>query len=176
MGPDDERILSKMIGTENWGLVALGGLAAFISNVLYMWGGTEMSWGGKKWLRRFLGSFVLAAAANGIALVLGNWAWQYILIWPALIGGMSLGYGADNLGEKILKRSIFALGVCTAGIFGLWATGWTGFGIGILVMQVVIGAASVFLGAQNPYSNSPLEQFLISQILTLTVPFWAFVR
>jgi RarD protein len=35
---------------------------------------------------------------------------------------------------------------------------------------------SVVLGVMNPFSNAPLEQFLICQVLCLFVPYWSFVR
>ena len=114
-----------MWGQEQIWLIALGGFLSFGGNVLYMMGGTA---GFGKWYRRFIGAFVIASSTNIIAAVNGVWAWQYILIFPSLIGGFSLGYGANTTGEKIIKRSLFALGCIFAGIFGLWATGFTGFG------------------------------------------------
>jgi len=164
-----------MFGAEDWGIVALGGFAAFISNVLYMWGGTEMSWGGKKWLRRFLGSFVLALAASGIALYLGVWSWKYLLMYPAMAIGMSLGYGADTTGAKIIRRSIFAAGVLMACVAGAWAVGFSASALIVLGVSFVVGMTSVALGVWNPFKNAPLEQFLISQLLCMFVPFWGFV-
>lgn len=166
----------EIMGPENIWLVALGGLAAFIANVLYMVGGTKMSFGGQKWIRRFLGSFILAGAANGIAAALNAWVWQYLLIWPCLIGGFSLGYGSDLWWVRVWKRSIFALGVITAVFVGVWATGFTVSGWIVFGLAVVISATSVVLGVLNPFKNAPLEQFLISQVLTLFVPFLAWIR
>jgi len=164
-----------MWGTENWGLVAFGGFMAFISNVLYMWGGTEMSWGGKKWLRRYLGSFILMVSALVIAVVLSKWDWRYLLMYPCLIGGFSLGYGASTTGEKIFKRTVFALGSLMACVVGAWIAGWTASALIVLGLCFVTGLTSVVLGVWNPMHNAPLEQFLISQILTLYVPFWGFI-
>jgi hypothetical protein len=164
-----------LIGPENIWLVTADGAAVFLASVLYMIGGTKMSFGGQKWLRRFLASGILAMAANVTALILGRWAWPLVLIWPALIGGFSLGYGGETTGTKVIKRAIFAAGCCSAGVFGLWATGWTGAGIGVLVLQFLIGGGSVYLGVRNPYSNAPLEQLIICLLLTFSVPFWGFV-
>jgi len=165
-----------MWGTENWGLVAFGGFLSLVSSILYMWGGTAMSWGGKKWLRRFLGSFVLAVAASVIAVVLTKWDWRYLIIYPCLATGFSLGYGADTTGVKIRKRTIFALGVLTACVVGAWIAGWTASALLVLGLCFVTGLTSVALGVWNPFNNAPLEQYLICQLLTLYVPFWAFVR
>lgn len=165
-----------MWGAENWGLVALGGFMAFIANILYMWGGTTMSWGGQKWLRRFLGSFVLAAAASVIAWQLSAWKWQYLLMYPCLAAGFSLGYGADTTKEKIFRRAMFAAGVWTACIVGAWCIGFSSSALLVLKVSLVVGMSSVALGVWNPFTNAPLEQFLISQLLCMFVPFWAFVR
>jgi len=165
-----------MWGTENWGLVAFGGFMSFVASVLYMWGGTDMKWGGKKWLRRYLGSFVLACAAWVIAVVLSKWDWRYLLMYPALWGGFSLGYGGDTKWEKVRKRFFFALGSLLACVVGAWIAGFTGAAWAVLIVCFIVGMTSIVLGVKNPYSNAPLEQYLICQVLTLFVPFWAFVR
>jgi hypothetical protein len=165
-----------MIGAENWGLVALGGVASLIASILYMIGGTTMSFGGQKWLRRYVASALLAGAANGIAAFLQVWTWQYLLMWPCLIGGFSLGYSSDTTIGKAIKRLIFALGVLSACMIGVWAVGFTGAAWVVLGLAAVIGAGSVVLGVWNPFNNAPLEQFIICQILTMFVPFWAFIR
>jgi hypothetical protein len=165
-----------MWGAEQWGLSALGGLMALIASVLYMWGGTTMSWGGKKWLRRFLGSFVLALAASIIAVALAAWDWRYLIMYPCLIGGFSLGYGGDRMWTKVWKRTVFALGTLMACVVGAWIAGWTPSALLVLGLSFVTGLTSVALGVFNPFKNAPLEQYLICQVLTLYVPFWAFVR
>ena len=165
-----------MWGAENWGLVAFGGFMSLVSSILYMWGGTAMSWGGKKWLRRFLGSFVLAVAASVVAVVLAKWDWRYIIMYPCLVAGFSLGYGAGTTSAKIYKRTVFAFGVLTACIVGAWIAGFTPSANLVLGLATATGMTSVALGVWNPFSNAPLEQYIICQLLTLYVPFWAFVR
>ena len=157
------------MGIENVWLIAIVGFCAFISNVFYMLGGTD---GFGKWWRRFLGSFILACASNFLAVYLQNWTWEYLLIYPCLIAGFSLGYGGNN---KWLKRSVFALGVLSALFVGViicdfCAMAWIVFGLGCLV-----SVASVVLGVINPFTSSPAEQFIISQILTLFVPWIALI-
>lgn len=164
-----------MWGAENWGLVAFGGFMAFLANVLYMWGGTEMKWGGQKWLRRYLGSFVLATSAAVVAIVISQWDWRYLLMLPCLAIGFSRGYGASSTKDKILRRSLFALGVLSACVVGAWIAGWTASALLVLGTCFVVGLASVLLGVFNPFTNAPLEQFIICQLLTMFVPFWAFV-
>jgi hypothetical protein len=99
-----------------------------------------------------------------------------LFIYPSLIGGFSLPYGAKTTWSKVFKRSICALACVSAGFFGFWAMGWPAFGLGVLALQLFIAAGSVYLGVKNPYTNAPLEQFLISILLTLTIPFWAYVK
>ena len=159
-------------GTEGWGLVAIAGASSFLANIFYMWGGTE---GFGLFWRRFIGSAVLATAANGVALFLGTWAWQFLLIYPFLCIGFSLGYGGDNVFTKVIKRTIFALGVVSSCIAGLWATGFTFGGWIVTGLAVLTGLTSVVLGVTNPFHSAVAEQFLISQVLTMYIPFWGYV-
>ena len=161
-----------MWGTEQWGLVALGGFMAFISNVLYMWGGTV---GFGLWWRRFAGSAVLASAASIVAIALGVWTWQYLLFYPFLILGFSLGYGGDDITMKIMKRLLFAFGVLLSCVVGLFITGFSVAGYVVAWLAFLTGLTSVVLGVWNPFKSATLEQFIISQILTLYIPFWAYV-
>ena len=167
-----------MFGPENIWLIALGGGASFIASVLYMVGGTNMggSFGGQKWLRRYIATFILAAAANGIAIALSVWSWQLILMWPCLIGGFSLGYGGDSTAEKAIKRAVFAAGALSACMVGVWYAGFTGAAWLVFGIAGAIAATSVLLGVFNPFNNAPLEQYLICQVLTLFVPWWALVK
>lgn len=161
------------MGTENIWLIALAGFGAFIANVMYAMGGTA---GFGLWWRRFLGSFVLALDANLVALYVGNWHWQYLTFFPCLAIGFSLGYGSDTILGKIIKRTIFAIGVLSVCWFGLWAIGFTVYGWVVLGLAFITGLTSVALGVINPFNSAPLEQFLICQVLCMYVPFWAFVR
>lgn len=162
-----------VFGTENVWLVAGGGFGAFLANVLYMLGGTE---GFGLWTRRFLGMSVLALTGNIVALLLGAWLWQYLLFFPILIAGSTLGYGADSTWKKILRRTIFALAISAACLLGAWAHGFTIFSLMIVGLSFAVGLGSVILGVFNPFNNAPVEQFLICQLLTLFIPFWGFVK
>lgn len=166
-----------MFGPESIWLVCGGGLAAFIANCLYAIGGTDMTGkGGWKWLRRFVASFILALAANLIAAFVQVWHWQYILFMPILSIGFSLGYGADTVAGRVLKRSICAVAIVSCCVVGAWVHEFSGLSLIVAGLSVLIGAGSVVLGVLNPFNNAPAEQFLVCQILTLFVPFWAFVK
>ncbi len=161
-----------MFGPEDIWLVSGGFLALFIAIVLYMMGGTT-PW--KKFLRRYVGAFVLASSTNVIMLVKQCWDWHALLIYVGLAVAFSLPYGSDTFWGKLSQRAVFAIGVVSAGVFGAWAMGWPAFGWGILGLQLIVGLGSVYLGVRNPYKNAPLEQGMICLLLTFTIPFWGFV-
>ena len=77
---------------------------------------------------------------------------------------------------KIYKRAVFALGVLMACVVGAWIAGFSVAAWIVLGLSFLTGLTSVILGVFNPFSNAPLEQFLICQVLCLFVPFWAFVK
>jgi hypothetical protein len=162
-----------MWGTENVILVAIGGFSTFLACVAYMLGGTS---GFGLWWRRFLGVFFLGCGTNLVAGMLGVWVWPYLLFFPLLGVGMSLGYGADTTIGKIIKRTIFALGVLSCCVIGMWVHTFSIFSIVIGILALLIGLGSIVLGVVNPFNNAPVEQYLICQVLTLFVPFWGFVR
>lgn len=160
------------MGTENWGVVAIGGFGAFISCILYMLGGTS---GFNKGIRRFGSSFFLSLSANLVAIFLGRWVWQYALMLPALILAFCMGYGADTTWQKILRRSVYAVGVLLACLCGFWAVGGTIGAWIVLGCAFLAGITSIVLGVFNPFNNARVEEYLVCQVLTLFVPFWAFV-
>ena len=161
------------MGTEEWGLVAIGGFLAFCANVFYMWGGTE---GFDKWWRRFVGAFTLAYSANIIAIYLGSWSWQYLLFFPCFVAGFSLGYGGATTPEKIAKRVIYSLCILLSCVAGLFATGFSGAGLLVAGLAVLTGLTSVVLGVFNPFNSARVEEFIIAQVLTLYIPFWAYIK
>lgn len=160
-------------GPENIWLIAVGGFSTCFASVMYMMGGTT-PW--KKWIRRYLGTFLLSLCLNLIAFINSNWHWQYLLTYPFLVLGFSLSYGDDIVWKKILKRSVFVLGCLLSSLVCLWAIGFSFFGWIVFGLQFIIGLGSIILGVINPYNNAPLEQYLISQLLTLFFVFWPFIR
>lgn len=164
------------MGVENIWLIAIGASGIFISAVAYMIGGTS-GFGeyGKAW-RRFIGASVLALDANLMAAFTLSWNWLYLLMFPCLMIGFSLGYGAETTIGKIFKRSVYALGVLSACLCGFYASGCTLMGWVVIGLAFLTGASSVVLGVWNPYKNAPLEQLLISVALTMYTPWWAFIK
>jgi hypothetical protein len=160
-------------GTEYVWLVALCGGIELIANILYMLGGTA---GFGKLTRRAGAAFAATLGANIPAIVLGVWVWQYLLFFPVLFAGMSMGYGADDVLTKVIRRTVFALGVVSACLIGAWISEFSFLSIVVCGLAVFTGAGSIVLGVLNPFNNAPVEQFVISQLLLLYIPWWAFVK
>jgi hypothetical protein len=160
------------MGTEGWGVVAIGAFMAFLANVLYQLGGIS-----GKWKRRYVASFVLALAANVVGILTQNWHWQYILMYPILCAGFSLGYGGgDDTVLKIIRRAVYAAGVLMSCMCGVWAAWFSGSAWLVFGIAAVCGITSILLGVFNPFRSARAEEFLVCQVLTMFIPFWAFVR
>ena len=134
--------------------ISLVGLA--LACFFYQWGGRDASPG--KWLRRFVGSFILASTNVLTSILMGVFSWWFLLSYPLLVAGFSLGYGGDSTPEKVLRRSIYALGVCSAGLvycFVLGGRAWL-----LLSLQVAVGLGSVWLGIKSILHASAEEVFI----------------
>jgi hypothetical protein len=121
--------------------------------LLYMLGGRQ-----GKWIRRFLGSLIISMDVYTTSVVLGTFNWWLLLIYPVLAIGFSLGYGADILWKKIVKRTIFALAVLSAGLiccFSMGGNAWV-----VFPCHVGIGLWSVYLGVRNPLQAAAEETFV----------------
>ncbi len=124
-----------------------------VAALLYMLGGRA-----GKWKRRYVGSFVLAGTVNVVSVVMQIWNPWLLLVFPALIGGFSMGYGGDNLGMKILRRTLYAAGVCAAGLVFCLTMGGNAWWV--LIPHVGVGAWSIYLGVKNPIYAAAEEGFI----------------
>lgn len=128
--------------------------------VLYAIGGSGDFFGGQLWIRRWLAPFLLSGAAYGLTR-----DWKYLVAFPIIAGSLTLPYGADAMGAKVLLRFLFgaAVGLAFNGpnLFNKkWALSGYGLLIGILT--------SIILGVLNPASNAIEEQGAIALILGFT--------
>lgn len=145
----------------------IAGLILVAASFMYSWGGRS-----GKWKRRFIGSAILAAGVNGLCVWRGIWSPYMLIVLPCLIGGFSLGYGADTLGGKILRRSIYCLGVLMSGVVMAVVLG--GHAYWVLIPHVGIGAFSIYMGSRNPiYASS--EEFFICMMLNMGLLMFPFV-
>lgn len=125
-----------------------------------------------KAIRRFIAPFVLLLAIVGWSVVVDRFSWWYLLFYPALMGAWSMGYGADKLWVKIVKRAYCGAATVAAGLFvllgGMVEPRWT-----LFALQVIMGvSASVLLGAFNEAEEASTEQGLIALLGTMMVQFY----
>lgn len=139
----------------------LGTLAAIALGIcvvdcfFWMWGGRS-----GKYKRRFIGSTIQSLGINILALITGTWAWQFILALGPEIGSRSMGYGGDSQGEKLMRRTVFAIGSLAAGAVLAWGLGFSGKAITLLVCQAVASVVSIILGVKNPLPAAVEEVFV----------------
>jgi hypothetical protein len=142
-------------------------ILASVAALLYSWGGRK-----GKWKRRFIGSFVLAFAVNGLLVWRGIWNPWVLGVWPLLAIGFSMRYGANETSLKVIRRSLYALMVMSAGL--LLAVVYGGNAWVLFVPHVGIGLWSVWLGVKNPI-DAASEETLICAALNLCLVFYPFI-
>jgi len=124
----------------------------------YMLGGRS-----GKWRRRFIGAFICATAVWVGLLLMGLFRWAALGLYPLLIAGFCLGYGADVIFTKIVKRGIVVATLCLSGVLLACLLGGNAWWV--LVLQVFIGTGSIFLGVKNPL-QAAAEEFFVCLLLT----------
>ena len=142
-----------------------GLIGLVVASLLYALGGRE-----GKWQRRYLASFVLTLTVIGLTLWKNTFSFWYLLIFPILLGGFSLGYGAEATWWKIIRRLVYALAVCSAGlVFCFVLNNWW-----LFIPHIGIGLFSIYLGVKNPI-ESAAEEILICTLLNLILIFYPFL-
>ena len=117
-----------------------------------------------KWKRRVLGSLLYTISVLGFSLWLGSFSFLYLLIFPVLFGALSIGYGADKLSEKLIKRSRYGLicAIASLPIFiiqGSWS---------LLILHIlIVVTTSVVAGVWNQTSSARAEETLIGASIVL---------
>jgi len=83
-----------------------------------------------------------------------------------------LGYGATGEWMKIIRRSVYALGVLSAGLvmaIALGGNAWI-----VFVPHVGVGLWSIWLGTKNPI-ESAAEEVFICALLNIGLMMYAFI-
>jgi hypothetical protein len=111
-----------------------------------------------KWKRRFIAPVLLGAGIWGLTTWTQSFNWVLLLCVPLFFGALSIGYGASDLKDKLIKRSRagLACGVASLPIFWVheaWAL--------LLAHIVVCVAVSVAAGVWNQTQSARAEETLI---------------
>lgn len=127
-----------------------------------------------KWLRRFIGSLILATTVNIATVIMGKWNPWLIAIYPALIIGFSMGYGVNdgNVLFKVIRRTLYALGVLAAGAIFFITMGPKA--LWILIPHAGIGLWSVYLGTKNPM-HAAAEEVFVCALLNIGLCMYPFI-
>ena len=125
-----------------------------------------------KWKRRFVGSLILATTVGVSSAVMGKWNPRLIVIYPALAAGFSMGYGGEGALRKILRRTIYAMGILASGAIFFLTIG--PHALWILIPHAGIGAWSIYLGVKNPM-HAASEEVFICAILNIGLCMYPFI-
>ncbi len=138
-----------------------------LASLLYSLGGRS-----GKWKRRFIASFILAITVNIASLVMGRFSFWLFLAFPALIAGFSMGYGADTLMGKILRRSIYAVSVIASGLIFCFVFGGNAWWV--LPVHIGVGLFSIYLGVRNPV-YAAAEEVFVCALLNIGLCIYPFI-
>ena len=142
-------------------------LGLAIGSALYMMGGRK-----DKWIRRFIGSAVISSTVIGLLLVFGLFQVKHLWIYLLMIVGFSQGYGADIGWDKVIRRSLYAIGVVSSGLLLAWTMGGSAW----MVFPLHLGVAlwSIWLGYHNPI-HAPAEEVFICMLLNIGLVMYPFI-
>lgn len=148
-------------------LAVFGLIGLSVSAFFYQWGGRS-----RKWIRRWIGALVFALTVILMSLKMGKFSYYQLLIIPMLIGSYHLGYGGtDNLLSKIIRRSIYAIAVCSSGVIMALTIGGSAWAL--LIVHYGVGLWSIYLGVRNPIQAAG-EEVLICALLNIVLLFYPF--
>jgi hypothetical protein len=146
---------------------AVGSLVGLVvAAALYSLGGRS-----GKWRRRYVASAVLTGTIIASSLLMTTFTWWSLLCYPLLVLTFSLGYGAESLVVKVLKRSLVA--VC--GIIATLPLIIPGLHLVLLPLQLILIPVYVWLGVRNPVPAASEEVF-ICIVLNLGLVMLPFVK
>lgn len=93
---------------------------------------------------------IYIAVCNTFALINGHWSPLLLIPLPLFMGALSLGYGADTLWKKIIRRVIVGSAVAVAFLpFGFATSLWALYALHCLLSIFV----SVGSGVWNQYQE-----------------------
>jgi len=133
-------------------LIKLGICIVFA--ILYCVGGMET-----KALRRFVAPVILCGG-----MFYFSRDWKSLIQLPFMFLSLSLGYGAENIVIKILKRGIFGLanGVSSSG-YNILQKKWLLVGIQAILLLGIY----VVIGVFNPLADARTEELFLGLMIPL---------
>lgn len=121
-----------------------------------------------KWIRRWVGSLFLIGAVLVVALLKQQAEWALLLLYPASVLALSLGYGGNSLMQKVIRRLRYGVAL---GSLSLLLAIITGHGFLVALFQIMLaGFASVYFGALNPLPSAVSEEIEIAALSTICLP------
>lgn len=148
------------------GYLAIGNIVAVaVTCLCYMLGGRA-----NKWIRRYIGSAVLAAAVNVTALLLNTWSAWLLIVWPMTIGMFTRGY-SNNSGTGWIKRICIGIISVLIGCFLCWVFdgGWW-----LLIIHGALCAGTVLFSFKNPLPAAA-EEPLVCLLNSTMIVFYPFI-
>ena len=139
-----------------------------VASLLYSLGGRS----NKVLWRRILSALVLASVAITLSALRHHFLLLQLTIFPLLFVGFSMGYGGDAPWYKVVRRTIYALGVVSSGLVFCLTIGGNAYIL--LVPHIGVGLWSVWLGTRNPL-EAAAEESLICTLLNVCLVFYPFV-
>jgi len=130
---------------------SIGVLGLAVTCLLWMLGGRS-----NKWIRRYAGGVVLVTTVIMLCLLMNKYSNWLLVMYVTTIVGFSMGYGGDNLEEKLRRRITFVVGNMGSSLLMSIVLGvWT-----ILPLHLMIALGTVWLGIKNPVHAASEEVFV----------------
>ena len=138
-----------------------------IASMLYWIGGRAV-----KIIRRMGSALTLGLTVNIASFLMKVWNPWLLGIFILLLCGFAMGYGANTTIQKLIRRSLYAIAVCTSGLvfcLTLGGNAWL-----ILPLHIGVGIWSIWLGLKNPL-YAPAEEGFICVLLNLGLCAYPFI-
>jgi len=149
------------------GWIFTGSMAGMlIASTLYWLGGRN-----NKATRRIGSAAVLATTVNIASWLMKVWTSWALLIFPLLFGGFSQGYGAKTVKAKIIRRTVYAVGILLSGL--IFCLKYGGNCWMVFIPHVGVGLWSIWLGVKNPV-YAPAEEGYICVLLNMGLIMYPF--
>lgn len=122
----------------------------------YVMGGRK-----KKYIRRYAGPAIFGIILAGIALYTRSFNPFLLLVPPAYMGALCLGYGGDSFSVKLFRRIFYGLALGSCGLFAGWITGHLFLGLVQFFLALIISPL-LGLSGKEPAVSEEAEIAMLS--------------